>query len=115
MPNLTSNGHLHRGLGGYFLVTGPTETTSPRVSVHKAACDTFVALLADQNAANGLIVDYAENVYIPEPEPVEVNGKLHPSERNGLGNGDVAEFNPGESPTKLWNMWALQEQLGAAD
>ena len=116
LPNLTSSSHLRRGVGAYFLVTGPTENT-PTVSVYKAACDSLITLLTESNTAAGLIIDYAENVYVPEPEPIKFNGKLHPSEHNGsdVVHADVSQFQPGESPTKLWNMWALQEQLGAVD
>ena len=118
ISKVTSNDYLRRGMGGYFLITGPTESEiSSTTSIYKSACDSLISLLADRNAVSGLIVDYAENVLIPEPEPspVKTNGKLHPSARPVLRDEDGYDFMAGESPTKLWNMWALQDQLGVAD
>ena len=84
---------------------------SPASLLSKAACDTLVRQLSAGYASRDLTVDYAENVLIPEPERKPVKTDRVPSlQTNGFG-AEPAEpsiFTPGESPTKLWNMWALQ-------
>lgn len=107
LPDMRSNVHQQRGVAGQFLVTGPTATTATS-SVFQAACDRIVALLASPS----LTIAYAEDVLIPEPEPVKLNGKLHLPAKPGPVDSDISDFAPGESPTRLWNMWALQDELG---
>ena len=106
LPDMRTSIQQQRGMAGQFLVTGLIETTATS-TVYKAACDRIVALLA----TSSLTVAYAEDVLIPEPEPVLFNGTLYPSARPGPVDSDISDFAPGESPTKLWNMWALQDEL----
>lgn len=95
--------------GSLFLVA-ETPARAPVSIIHKAACDTLLRQLAAYGSRN-LTIDYAENVLIAEPEPVHTDGA--PNLRIDAFSAGPTEsvFTPGESPTKLWNMWALQNEL----
>jgi hypothetical protein len=96
---------------GLFVVTEPVDL-SPLVSIYKAACDRMLTLLANDNPR--LTIAYADTVLIPEPETTETNGKhLHPADAETY-ESYAHDFTPSESPTKLWNMWALQDELNVA-
>ena len=114
LPKIRSNPQLQRGTAGYFLVTGPKET-NPISKLYGAACDSIIGSLAKTHASSGVTIAYAENVLVPEPEPVKINGKLHLSAHTGPIESDIDDLPPAESPTRLWNMWALQDELGVAD
>ena len=114
VPSMLSSSHISRGLSRSFLVSGPT-TRSPICSVYRAACDSIITLIANATAGKGVVVAYAENVIIPDPEPPKSNGSIHLSAKAGPIDPDISDFAPGESPTKLWNMWALQDELAAND
>jgi len=101
-PNTTS-----RAASGQFLITELPEI-SPVSSIYKAACDRIIIMLADSNLR--LTIAYADTVLIPEPV-VETNGKLDISTHAGSHDVYAHDFNPGESPTKLWNMWSQMEEL----
>ncbi|KAK5163820.1 uncharacterized protein LTR77_010494 [Saxophila tyrrhenica] len=107
VPRIKSNA-TSRAASGYFVVTEPAQM-SPVSAVCKAACDRIVVMLADSNLR--LTIAYADTVLIPEPEPVETNGKLDLQTDALQYDYYQDDFQGGESPTKLWNMWALQDQL----
>ena len=112
VPKLVANNHMQHGPA--FLVTGLIGR-SPTSTVYKAACNALVNILAETYSPNGLIVAYAEDVLIPEPEPAKHNGTgLHLSAKAGPVDAELEGLTP-ESPTKLWNMWALQDELGAVN
>lgn len=110
-----------RAAGGLFAVTGATQR-SPMATFYRAACEALIELLSEDAATDGVAIVHAENVLVPEPEPEveqdrrreggKSNGVPIPARAGAVQNGE-AEFAPLESPTKLWNMWALHEQLGA--
>ena len=102
---------VQAGTSDVFLVTSPPRKAS--FALNQAACDTLLRMLAETTAAKAISVDYADNILIPEPEGVDINGEAQPVGNEHLGFDPT--FTPGESPTKLWNMWALQEQLDVAD
>ena len=115
LPNFRHTEHKQNSVSGLFLMTSATDL-SPMSAVYKAGCDTLLKQLAESSAVKNVTVDHAENVLIPELEPAE--------ETNGNANGLTAAAvpldpapddyqAPPESPTKLWNMWALQ--MGAND
>lgn len=55
----------------------------------------------------------ADTLLAPEPEPVAHENQPVLAPTNAWSQ-DEAEFSPGESPTKLWGMWAqYQDQEGA--
>ena len=114
VPNMLSSSHSSRGLSRSFLITGPM-TRSPICSVYRAACDSIITLIANITAGKSVVVAYAETVLIPDPEPPKTNGGIHLSTKAGPIDLDMSDFAPGESPTKLWNMWALQDELAAND
>ena len=110
IPKFRSDHHMQ---SRSFLVIIPKESLSV-LALHQVACAALILQLADPKVSRGLVVDYAENVLLPEPEPVNGNGNSHPRlsapERPSDGDDD---YPPPESPTKLWNLWALQDGLGA--
>ncbi|KAK3723209.1 hypothetical protein LTR37_001932 [Vermiconidia calcicola] len=112
LPHMWENGHIQRGKSGFFLITPPTESSAAS-SVYKAACDRLVDLIAEANASSELTVAYADTVLIPEPEPVRTNGTPSLPIPTRTKDPDDYEFSGQESPTKLWNLWALQDGLGA--
>ena len=117
-----------RTTAGLFAVTGSTKQ-SPISTFYKSACESLIELLSEDAATNGVAIVHAENVLVPEPEPEEKQQEQHQqghkqAQSNGIQTpaqpgGMYAyertddDFAPSESPTKLWNMWALHEQLGA--
>jgi hypothetical protein len=98
----------------YFLVTEPTETTAIS-NLYETACESIVTQLAENSSLSGITIAYAHDVLIPEPEPLKTNGSLDRSAGAGPIDLDVEDFAPGESPTRLWGMWALQDELGAVN
>lgn len=100
--------------GPFFLVTGSTPYTAAS-QIAKSACDTLIMQLERSTKPKGLTVGYAEAMLVPEP----VREKPKMPEQEPLealpGSGMPPEeqiFTPSESPTKLWNMWALHEDIG---
>jgi len=91
---------------GQFLVV-ETAGSSPAESVNLAACEMLLRQLSIAYVPRGLKVDYAANILVPEPEREreKTNGDVAPP-TNGYTIAEP-EFTPSESPTKLWNMWAL--------
>lgn len=107
VPKLKPNSKA-RAASGLFVVTEPAGLSQVG-AIYKATCDRILVLLADQNLR--LTIAYADTVLIPEPEPVQSNGKLDLTPHNKLEAHDIDDFQAGESPTKLWNMWALQDEM----
>lgn len=114
----TANGRsVKEPRGPFFLVTS-TETRASAASVTKAAVDALVQQLAAGTRSTGLTVGHAETALIPDPiKNDDLKPVLEPVITDEAYGGYVQDsaFAPGESPTKLWNMWALQEQLDRAD
>ena len=99
-----------RGNVAQFLVTEPTETTAIS-HLYETACENIVTQLAETSGFSGLTIAYAHDVLIPEPQPLDTNDDLDLSTPGGPVDTDYAP----DSPTKLWGMWALQDQLGEID
>lgn len=110
IPNFRSSGHEYKQ-PGLLLVTRPPNQ-SPISILYNAACRTLLTLLVEANGGKSITIDYAENVLLPEPEPVKANGgpKLAPIDITS--NPEVDDDPPPDSPTKLW---ALYNELGVAD
>ncbi|KAK4542805.1 hypothetical protein LTR36_006181 [Oleoguttula mirabilis] len=94
-----------------FLVM-ETARHSPVSALNKASCDTLLHQLSAAYASPNLIVDHAEDVLVEEPEPVHTDGALALRTDGFSAEPSDSVFTPGESPTKLWNMWALQDENG---
>lgn len=94
-----------------FLVTDPGNVSTVD-TIYKAACDQLLTLIARED--RGTTVAYADTVLIPEPEVESKNGRLDLDTHADFHNGGADDFPAGESPTKLWNMWALQDELNVA-
>ena len=114
IPKMRSNVNMGRNTTLYFLVTEPTETTAIS-NLYETACENIVTQLAENSSLFGITIAYAHDVLIPEPEPLRTNGSLDLSAQAGPIDPDVGDFAPGESPTRLWGMWALQDELGAVN
>ncbi|CAK3741465.1 Hypothetical predicted protein [Lecanosticta acicola] len=113
--NRSANGISSRTpQGPFFLVTGFTPYTSASHIV-RSACDSLILQLERSTKAKGLTVGYAEEMLIPEPVPeapkVADQDQFSVSDRQSIPLEDQI-FTPSESPTKLWNMWALQNDIG---
>jgi len=109
MPLLTARVGVDAQAGPFLLLESVAR--SPASLVSKAACETLVCQLSAAYASRDLQVDYAENVLFPEPERKPARTERVPSLQTNGFSAEPAEpsiFTPGESPTKLWNMWALQ-------
>lgn len=117
IPNFRSTGHEHKQ-PGLFLVTSPV-IQCPISTLYSAACRTLLTLLVEANSSRNITIDYAENVLLPEPEPepepksLKANGGPKLPVLNITNNtADDDDYPPPDSPTKLW---ALYNELGAAD
>lgn len=109
LPILSSATPLQPDQPAFFLVL---DCPVPDMisSFYKTACDALLHLLRDQLSHGKLTIGHAVNVLVPRPDPIDTNGNDKIPE-NG-SEGETLELTPGESPTKLWNMWAMHEQLG---
>ena len=86
---------------------------SPIAAINKAACDTLLRQLGTASTSQGVTIDFAESVLIPEPESIAPTNGVPKLRTNGFASEPQESiFSPGESPTKLWNMWALQDENG---
>lgn len=113
--NAKTNGVFVRApQGPFFLVAGATSHSSAS-QMTKAACDALIYQLESATKSKGLTVGYAETMLVPEPKiepPADAgNGPFLRPDRYSPVDQDVG-FTPSESPTKLWNMWALQNDIG---
>lgn len=121
----TTNGVHRKQIGGpkgpFFLVSGPDRSlTGSGLAVAKLGCDAVLRELDITTRQQGLIVGYAEGVILPEPKrqvsKPKQELKLEPTEAYSQTQArEELSFVPGESPTKLWNMWALQNEIGSYD
>lgn len=110
IPNFRSSGHEHKR-PGLLLLTSPIDQ-SPSSILCSASCRTLLTLLVEANVGKNITIDYADNVLLPEPEPVKANGGTKLAPLHITNNSDVDEYPPPDSPTKLW---ALYNELGVAD
>ena len=118
----TTNGVHRKQVGGpkgpFFLVSGPDRSlTGSGHAVAKLGCDALLRELDMATRQQGLTVGYAEAVILPEPKrelppPQRQELRLQPPEAQAQAHEDLG-FLSGESPTKLWNMWALQNEIGS--
>jgi len=109
VPMLSSATPLQLDQPAFFLVLDyPVQDMVS--SFYKTACDSLLRSLRDQFSHGNLTIGHAANVLIPRPEPIDTNG--NDKTPVGVSEGEPLELTPGESPTKLWNMWAMHEQLG---
>ena len=114
----TSNGRSTKEPRGPFFLVASSDSQASTSSITKAAVDALVQQLAAATRSAGLTVGHAETVLIPDPiRKDDLKPVLEPVITDVAYDGHVQDstFAPGESPTKLWNMWALQEQLDRAD
>ncbi|KAI7347750.1 hypothetical protein KC320_g7044 [Hortaea werneckii] len=116
MPLLLPGSSTNADPGLTFLLT-ETGASNPATVLSRAACEALFRELQTRYAEQGMTVEHADRVLIPEPEPVPekptANG-VPPLQTNGFAQQplDEPEFTAGESPTKLWNMWALAQEIG---
>lgn len=102
--------------GPSFLVTGQ-QATSPAARIAKAACDSLILQLAQATSTQRLAVGYTDALLIPEPKRVDTaqasDGPIMQPEIPWSPTYEDSVFTPGESPTKLYAMWAMQEELAS--
>lgn len=116
MPLLLPGSSTTADPGLTFLLT-ETGASNPATVLSRAACEALFRELQTRYAEQGMTVENADRILIPEPEPAPekptANG-VPPLQTNGFAQQplDEPEFTAGESPTKLWNMWALAQEIG---
>lgn len=114
LPRMQPKRNTGRANKLFFLVTEPKETTAIS-HLYETTCDNILTQLSGSSNLSGITIAYAQDVLIPEPEPPRTNGNTDFSAKAGPIDPDVGDFAPGESPTRLWGMWALQDELGAVN
>ena len=115
LPRMRPKTGIGRANVAYFLVTEPQETTALS-HLYETTCENLVTQLAETSGYQGLTIAYAQDILIPEPEPLNKNGSLDLSAQAGPIDSDVGAFDPGDSsPTKLWGMWAMQDEIGTVN
>lgn len=113
LRNLRPDNQKAPDAAGYFLITQPT-TQSTTASLFQATCAGMLSLLTQSPTSNGWLVGYAEDNVVREPEPIKENGYSLSAQAGPVAD-DLGDYPLPESPTKLWNMWALQDELGVND
>ncbi|EME46213.1 hypothetical protein DOTSEDRAFT_70256 [Dothistroma septosporum NZE10] len=103
--------------GPFFLISGPSRSLNGSGhAVAKLGCDALLREMDVATRQQGLTVGYAEAVILPEPK------RQLPKQKQELNIQPPKEYAPahetlgfvaGESPTKLWNMWALANEVGS--
>ncbi|EME83215.1 uncharacterized protein MYCFIDRAFT_196558 [Pseudocercospora fijiensis CIRAD86] len=116
-PNGASlNGSFHKTPQGPFFLIAGQEASGPAAQVAKAACDNLILQLAKATSTQRLAVGYTDALLIPEPKKEELSVATNGRDLRTDAYNTTAEdsiFAPGESPSKLWGMWALQEELAS--
>ncbi|KAF7188527.1 hypothetical protein HII31_10189 [Pseudocercospora fuligena] len=116
-PNGASiNGAFHKTPQGPFFLIAGQEASSPAAQIAKSACDNLILQLAKATSTQRLAVGYTDALLIPEPKKEELSVATNGPDLRAEAYNTTAEdsiFAPGESPTKLWGMWALQEELAS--
>lgn len=114
----TANGKSTKEPRGPFFLVATSDTQACTSSITKAAVDALIQQLSAATRSAGLTVGHAETTLVPDPiKKDDLKPVLEPVITDVAYDSHVQDctFAPGESPTKLWNMWALQEQLDRAD
>jgi len=93
---------LENGGRSVFLMLAAA-AASPASLLNQTTCETLVNQLREAYSGQALTIGHAEDELIPEAVTIQRNG-----DRQSVG----PVFLPSESPTKLWNMWALQNEIG---
>ena len=132
-PPTESASKLHNP---FLIVAGTTTDTTVTYQIAKSACDALIDFLEKSNRSQNLIVGHADVLLVqePEPEPEPEPDRGNESNKTSLaekrttvlpyvatsGIGYLQEqpqqpIAPSESPTELWGMWAMQNELSDAD
>lgn len=98
----------------FFATTIPSASSFARPSLHETSVRTLLSDLSRTSTRQGVTIGFADQLLIPDPEPAP---KLQTStasemQSNAWNDGEPADFSAGESPTKLWGLWAQQDALG---
>ena len=91
---------------GVFLIF-EQDSSAPAAQANRQACRTLLRQVQESYGGRHLLVDLAENVLIAEPDRPVSRAAPH----NGHADQEDDGFTPSESPTKLWNMWALHNEI----
>ncbi|KAF2211672.1 hypothetical protein CERZMDRAFT_98101 [Cercospora zeae-maydis SCOH1-5] len=116
--NGSASGKPAKGPRGPFFIVANSSTHTSASQIAKAASDALVRQLQAATKPKGLTVGHAESLLIPDPvrkDNVRPMLETVITEPGYSSHAPNYEFSAGESPTKLYSMWAMQEQLGYAD
>ncbi|KAM3425630.1 hypothetical protein BST61_g7575 [Cercospora zeina] len=114
----TASGKPAKGPQGPFFIVANSRTHTSASQIAKAASDALVHQLQAATKPKGLTVGYAENLLIPDPVRKDDTKPMLGSVITEPGYSRHApdyDFSMGESPTKLYSMWAMQEQFDYAN
>lgn len=96
---------------GLFLLADEAPQ-SPLGIVSKGACDALIKQLAMEYETRNLVIGHAEEILVSTARTAETSlddPMYLPAQDDRFVNTD--DFAPSESPTRLWNMWALQDEM----
>jgi len=93
----------------FLLMEAPA--TSPAGRLSQSACHTLMNQLRDAYSAEGFMVGHAGDVLIAEPQTHSAENE-QPVRTELYAASEPQDFSAQESPTKLWNMWSLQNEIG---
>ncbi|KAF2770254.1 hypothetical protein EJ03DRAFT_350590 [Teratosphaeria nubilosa] len=100
-----------------FLLIQESAAQDPASLLMQSSANALLRQLREAcaSASPNLDIGHAASVLVPLPKPIKVNGHDHASQQDDqLAPGNYqpeADFNGGESPTKLYSMWAMHESL----
>lgn len=104
------NGQGRVSGGSVFLVM-TTPAVSPAALLSQTTCNALLGQLREAYGGRNVIVGHADQALVPEPEPEPIKANGAGPVQTELYVSGTPDFTPSESPTKLWNMWALQNDL----
>lgn len=98
----------------FFITTIPSVGKPSRLSLHETSVRALLDNLSQSSSRHGVLMGFADQLLLPDPEPAPApqtsNTIVAPT--GGWNDTDTGDFSAGESPTKLWGLWAQQDMLG---
>lgn len=98
----------------FFAMTIPSAVKSSRLSLHETSVRALLDNLSQTSGRQGVTIGFADPLLLPDPEPVPApqTSKTVIAPTTAWNDADTGDFSAGESPTKLWGLWAQQDALG---
>jgi len=108
------NAPAHSLRNPFFAVTIPSIGKSSRPSLHETNVRALLDDVSLTSSRHGVTIGFADQLLLPDPElaPVPQSSKAAAAPTSAWNDTDTGDFSAGESPTKLWGLWAQQDALG---